>query len=149
MLRMLWYLMCGAHQNVVGDLAERQSQVDDIILRAAAFRKVADVNNSAGRHLSGQKWLQVFEKYKYYFYVHTISSAPPPPTCRHMRIEFSDPCGRRSISAPPSPTRAHSKQLVRLIIVSRVSDNVVFAVTFSAPHLRCFAPTVFLLLPFF
>lgn len=56
---MFCYLMSGAHQNVVGDLAKRQSQVDDIILRAAAFRKVADVNNSAGRDLSGRKWLQI------------------------------------------------------------------------------------------
>lgn len=55
----LWYLMGGAHQDVVGDLAEGQSQVDDVILRAAAFRKVADVNDSAGRDLSGRKRLQI------------------------------------------------------------------------------------------
>lgn len=51
--------MCGAHQDVVGDLAEGQPQVDDVVLRAAAFRKVADVNNSAGRDLSGRKQLQI------------------------------------------------------------------------------------------
>lgn len=56
---MLWYLMCGAHQNVVGDLPKGQSQVDDIILGAAAFGEVADVNDSAGRDLSGWKWLQI------------------------------------------------------------------------------------------
>lgn len=52
--------MSGAHQNVVGDLAEGQSQVDDVILRAAAFGEVADVHNSAGRDLSGWKRLQEF-----------------------------------------------------------------------------------------
>lgn len=56
---MFWYLMGGAHQDVVGDLAKGQSQVDDIILRAAAFRKVADVDHSSGRDLSGRKWLQI------------------------------------------------------------------------------------------
>lgn len=51
-----------AHEDVVGDFAERQPQVDDIILRAAAFREVADVNDSARRGLSGRKWLQTGEK---------------------------------------------------------------------------------------
>lgn len=55
----LWYLVRGAHQNVVGDLAKGQSQVDDIILGAAAFGEVADVNHSAGRDLSGWKWLRI------------------------------------------------------------------------------------------
>lgn len=50
--------MCRSHQNVVGDFAEGQSQVDDIILRAASFRKVADVNDTACRSLAGCKWLQ-------------------------------------------------------------------------------------------
>lgn len=53
------HLMGRAHEDVVGDFAERQPQVDDIILRAAAFREVADVNNSARRGLSGRKRLQM------------------------------------------------------------------------------------------
>lgn len=53
-----------AHEDVVGDFAERQPQVDDIILCAAAFREVADVNDSARRGLSGRKRLQMGEKKK-------------------------------------------------------------------------------------
>lgn len=56
------HLMGRAHEDVVGDFAERQPQVDDIILRAAAFREVADVNDSARRGLSGRKRLQTGEK---------------------------------------------------------------------------------------
>lgn len=53
-----------AHEDVVGDFAEGQPQVDDIILRAAAFREVADVNDSARRGLSGRERLQTWEKKK-------------------------------------------------------------------------------------
>lgn len=53
------YLMSGPHQNVVGDFAKRQSQIDDVILRAATFREVADVHNSAGGGFSGWKRLQI------------------------------------------------------------------------------------------
>lgn len=56
------HLMRRAHEDVVGDFAERQPQVDDIILRAAAFREVADVNDSARRGLSGGKRLQTKKK---------------------------------------------------------------------------------------
>ena len=41
------YLVSGAHEDVVGDFAKRQSQVDDIILGAAALGKVADVDDSS------------------------------------------------------------------------------------------------------
>lgn len=51
-----------AHKNVVGDFAKRYSQVDDIILCAAAFREVADVNDAACCGISGWKWLQMINK---------------------------------------------------------------------------------------
>ncbi len=50
--------MGGAHKDVVGDFAKWKSQVDDIILRAAAFREVADVDDSARCGLSGWKGLK-------------------------------------------------------------------------------------------
>lgn len=50
--------MGGAHEDVVGDFAEWYSEVDDIILRAAAFREVADVNDSTHSCFSGRKRLQ-------------------------------------------------------------------------------------------
>lgn len=50
--------MCGSHQNVVGDFAEGQAQVDDIILCTASLRKIADVNDAARRGLAGCKQLQ-------------------------------------------------------------------------------------------
>lgn len=58
------YLMGGAHEDVVGDFSKHQSQVDDIILGAAAFRKVADVNNTACCGFSGWKWLQMIMRKK-------------------------------------------------------------------------------------
>lgn len=53
-----------AHKNVVGDFAKGQSQVDDIVLCAAAFREVADVNNSPYCGLSGWKRLKINIKKK-------------------------------------------------------------------------------------
>ena len=51
-----------AHENVVGDFAKGQSQVDDIVLCAAAFREVADVNDSSYCGLSG--WIRLKKKLK-------------------------------------------------------------------------------------
>lgn len=48
-----------AHQDVVGDFPERYSQVDDVILRTAALREVADVNNASYGRLPGWKWLKI------------------------------------------------------------------------------------------
>lgn len=53
--------MGGAHEDVVGDFAKGYSQVDDIILSAAAFREVADVNDPPYCCLYGWKWLQLME----------------------------------------------------------------------------------------
>lgn len=39
------YLVGRAHEDVVGDFPEGQSQVDDIILCAAALGEVADVDD--------------------------------------------------------------------------------------------------------
>lgn len=43
------YLISGFHEDIVGDLPKREAQVNDIILCAASFREVADVNNSTQR----------------------------------------------------------------------------------------------------
>lgn len=37
--------MCGTHENIIGDFAKWDAQVDDIILCATALRKVADVDD--------------------------------------------------------------------------------------------------------
>lgn len=51
--------MGGAHEDVVGDFAKGQAQVDDIILCAAAIREVADVDDSPRGGLPGWKRLRI------------------------------------------------------------------------------------------
>lgn len=68
---MFLYLMGRAHEDVVGDFAKGYSQINDIILCAAAFREVADVNDSACCGLSGWKWLKMIK------------------TITNMNVEFS------------------------------------------------------------
>lgn len=55
------YLVCGAHEDVVGDLAEGQTQVDHIVLGAAALREVTDVHDAPGTRLPRYK-LQAGER---------------------------------------------------------------------------------------
>lgn len=44
-----------AHEDVVGHFAEGKSQVDDVILRAAALREVTDVHNASGTRFTLKK----------------------------------------------------------------------------------------------
>lgn len=84
------YLMGGAHEDVVGDFSKHQSQVDDIILCAAAFRKVADVNNSACRGFSGRKWLQMImrKNQKKFFKIEHLKTVTVRPSyhCTCTRV---------------------------------------------------------------
>lgn len=59
-----------AHEDVVGDFAKWQSQVDDIILCAAAFREVADMNDSPYGGLSGWKRLKIIIHKIQYLRIH-------------------------------------------------------------------------------
>lgn len=45
------HLIRRLHEDVIGDLAEGQPQVNDVILRAASLGKVADVHHAAGARL--------------------------------------------------------------------------------------------------
>lgn len=49
------YLVCGAHEDVVGDFAEGQAQVNDIVLGAAALQEVTDVDDAPRSRLSWHK----------------------------------------------------------------------------------------------
>lgn len=51
----MWYLVCGAHEDVVGDFAEGQAKVNNIVLGAAALREVTDVDDAPGTRLPRHK----------------------------------------------------------------------------------------------
>lgn len=40
------YLVCGTHEDVVGDFAEGQAQINDIVLGAAALGEVTDMDHT-------------------------------------------------------------------------------------------------------
>lgn len=47
--------MGGAHEDVVGDFAEGQAEVNNIVLGAAALREVTDVDDAPGTQLPRHK----------------------------------------------------------------------------------------------
>lgn len=47
--------MCWAHEDVVGHFAEGKSQVDNVVLRAAALREVTDVHDASGTRFTLKK----------------------------------------------------------------------------------------------
>lgn len=52
------YLVCGSHEDIVGDFAEGKAQVNNIVLGAAALGEVTDVDDAPRTRLPRHK-LQV------------------------------------------------------------------------------------------
>ena len=77
------YLVCWAHEDVVGNLPEGQSQIDDIALCAATFWEVADMDNTSGRGFSGWKRLEKTMKHKN-IYITMTQMWKIPPNFREM-----------------------------------------------------------------